>query len=558
MADNLSSVVDSAMTPPADPVSTNPRDVIMTLPAEIEKKRQVNLDKFKAQEQDSLQKTQAMRVEMQKKYDDWMAKITPTPDANLQDVPDAPNQKFQDPTQVLGSLGTILAIFGSMKTRAPMTSALNSMAAAMKGFHQGDQEAIKLNTEKWQNDFKKALANNQIEMQKYTQILEKNKWNYEMAQGELRSYSVQIQDQQMQDAINNGDFQKQDALLVGRQNGGMKGAETLAKMNATETAHADAMRAHQDAEHAKGWAIYQDPKTQQMMRANAITGEVLPFKGDTTGLQKPGAGGSGQSSISPGDMNLTGEAYLKSLPQGMGDVVKAMAEGRMPFPSAFAMRYPYWQSAIQAMAHYQPENLNVAKYNVRLAVQKDFTSGKTATNITAINTAIGHMGTLNELVKAENNNDIATVNKIVNTIKTETGDPAINNAQEAAHAVASELMRVFRGVGASDTGVENFESKLDVNKGPQVIEGALQTGAQLLASRIGAIQDQWKRGMDTKDQFPNLLSPHSAQTLESLGVKSQSKEVQPVGSGGPKEGDKGTSKSGRPMHFDGSHWIYDQ
>ena len=244
MADNFSSVVDSAMTPPA---SQTPRDLIMTLPAEIEKKQQTALDQLKAKEQASMVSQDALYTSAMKKYNDAMAGVKPVEEPNLKDLPGAPNQKFQDPTQVLGSLGTVLAIFGSMKTRAPMTSALNSMAAAMKGFHQGDQEAIKLNTEKWQNDFKTALAQNQIEMQKYTTALEKNKFNMESAQSELRVLAVQMQDKQMHDAIEQGDYTKQSAIFSARLNAGMKGAETLAKMDATKQAHADAMVAHRDA-----------------------------------------------------------------------------------------------------------------------------------------------------------------------------------------------------------------------------------------------------------------------------------------------------------------------
>ena len=268
MADNFSSVVDSAMTPPA---STSPRDMIMTLPAEVEKKQQTALDQLKQKEQASMAAQDVRYTAAMKKYNDAMSGVKAPEDPNLKDMPTAPNQKMQDPTQVLGSLGTILAIFGSMKTRAPMTSALNSMAAAMKGFLQGDQEAIKLNTEKWQNDFKTALAQNQIEMQKYMNALEKNKFDMAGAQADLRVLAVEMQDKQMHDAVDQGDYTKQSAILSGRLNAGMKGAETLAKMNATETAHADAMRAHQDSADATATYRQHIAATQELARSDINT-----------------------------------------------------------------------------------------------------------------------------------------------------------------------------------------------------------------------------------------------------------------------------------------------
>ena len=508
MADSFSSMVGS----------TSPMSTIMSLPAETEAKQQTALDALKVKEQESLTKQDALYTGAMKKYNDAMASVKPVADANLQNVPDAPNQKMQDPTQVLGSLGTILAIFGSMKTRAPMTSALNSMAAAMKGFHQGDQEAIKLNQQKWQNDFKKALAQNQIEMQRYMNALEKNKFDMNAAQADLKVLSIEMSDQQMHDAVTQGDFTKQSAIMSGRLNAGMKGAEIISKMQATAQAERDRQQRMSEAA-----AAHRDAQQVIVMGANGpelLDKSKLPTaQPGEKGLIKFGASTAQLgSSKSPGDETLHGDAYLQSLPGNIRDLVNAVDKWQMAPPTSFAMRYPPWPDVMSALAHYDPKNLNLAKYQVHLGVQNDFASGKSAINATAINTAIGHMDSLKHLALAEKNGDIATVNSIVNAAKTEFGDPNINNAAMAAHALSSELMRTFRTVGASDTGVHDFESKLDVNKGPDVILGALKTGASLLNSRINALQDQWKRGMQTNDPFPNLVSPRSVQVLQGFGI----------------------------------------
>lgn len=313
MADNFSSVVDSAMTPPA---SQTPRDLIMTLPAEIEKKQQTALDQLKAKEQASMVSQDALYTSAMKKYNDAMAGVKPVEEPNLKDLPGAPNQKFQDPTQVLGSLGTVLAIFGSMKTRAPMTSALNSMAAAMKGFHQGDQEAIKLNTEKWQNDFKTALAQNQIEMQKYTTALEKNKFNMESAQSELRVLAVQMQDKQMHDAIEQGDYTKQSAIFSARLNAGMKGAETLAKMDATKAQQAQTNEMKREALDLRRQELYAkaDKAAEKTVEQGKAGERAVDIIEEMKGILQTNSGVTGIAGMARKPM----ESVLSMLGQGEG------------------------------------------------------------------------------------------------------------------------------------------------------------------------------------------------------------------------------------------------
>ena len=244
MADFDSMVASTAA--PAAPQS--PTAMIMSLPAATEKKEQANLEDFKKKEQASLATHDELYAKAMKQYNESMSKIGPVSDAKLQDLPDAPNSQLRDPTQALGSLGTILAIFGSMKTRAPMTSALNSMAAAMKGFHQGDQERVKLETAKYQNDFKKALQQNQIEMQRYVQSLEKNKFDMEKAQAEFRVFAIEDGNQTMHDAINAGDYTKQAAILSASLNAGMKGAEFMQKEQDMRERRAQAATAHADSQ----------------------------------------------------------------------------------------------------------------------------------------------------------------------------------------------------------------------------------------------------------------------------------------------------------------------
>lgn len=214
---------------------------------------------------------------------------------------------------------------------------------------------------------------------------------------------------------------------------------------------------------------------------------------------------------------LSGQEYLDALPEDERGLIKSIADGKID-PKTLSTKGGHREDVLKKVAQYRPD-YNQAKYAVYSAVQKDFTSGKAANNVTAINTAIGHMGTLEELGAALDNGRSQDVNRITNAIANRFGDPKMNNFGIAASAVGSEMMRVFRQVGASEKEQKDWESKFSNIQSPAQIKDALKTGSKLLESRIEAVDDQWKRGMDSKDGYPQLLSPKSQSVLNKLGVK---------------------------------------
>lgn len=216
------------------------------------------------------------------------------------------------------------------------------------------------------------------------------------------------------------------------------------------------------------------------------------------------------------NMDLKGEEFLTSLDPQIATQVKAISEGRQPIPSGFAMRSPYWQNMMSMVSQYDPS------YNSsRQQVWKDFTSGLSARNITAMNTAIAHMGTMDKLADALKNNDIQAQNALTNFVRNQLGKPEIINYNLATQAVSDELMRVFRQVNASQQEAEEFRQKFSnavAARSPDQMKGALKVASELLRGRLDAVNDQWKRGMNKESDFPNIISPQSRETLRSLGV----------------------------------------
>lgn len=215
-----------------------------------------------------------------------------------------------------------------------------------------------------------------------------------------------------------------------------------------------------------------------------------------------------QGRITQAQFDTTATAVTKA----SDDVVKLIAEGRMQMPSGFALRSPYWQDAIERAAKLNP-NLDATQYGVRAATRKAFATGPEARNVTALNTVIGHLGTLDEAATALDNGDIRAANYVFNRIGYELGDPKVVNFGTAKEAVAEETMRVFRQVGASEQEAKRWGELINSSNSPKQMRANIATLGTLLDSRVNAIAAQYDRATGTN---PAAVDPANRTNLDRL------------------------------------------
>lgn len=209
------------------------------------------------------------------------------------------------------------------------------------------------------------------------------------------------------------------------------------------------------------------------------------------------------------------QAKLGNTGGGASDeVVRAIIEGRMQLPSGFALRSPYWQEVIEKVAKQDP-NFDAARYGARAAARRTFASGPEARNVTALNTVIGHLGTLDEAATALENGDIRVFNAVANRMKQELGDPRINNFETARQAVAEETMRVFRQVGASEREARDWAEKIRASGSPAQLRGTIATLGKLLESRVDAIGQQFERTVNQQGN-PARIDPGNRTLLDRM------------------------------------------
>jgi hypothetical protein len=219
----------------------------------------------------------------------------------------------------------------------------------------------------------------------------------------------------------------------------------------------------------------------------------------------------------PGDTAKTGEDYLATIPTSLAGQVKALAEGRRAFPTGAALRSPSVQELIAAATQYDP-TLDAANAATRVATRKKFTSGTTRDNITAINTALGHLGSLWKSAQELNNFGSPILNAPVNAFESGVlGDPRLKAFNENRHAVTDELEKAFRGSSGTQAGIEEWKNDFSSSSSPDQFRKSIGKGVELLQSRLEALSDAYAQGMGHSADPLTFLNPHAQKVFSALG-----------------------------------------
>lgn len=240
-------------------------------------------------------------------------------------------------------------------------------------------------------------------------------------------------------------------------------------------------------------------------------GFIRPNQEKVTPVAQPGTPNA------PGITNpdLHGADFLKTLPQGLAAQVKAYAEGRQPLPAGFALKTPYFQTLMRYITQYDP-SFDAVNFNARSKTRNDFTSGKSAQSINALNTVIGHLQTLSDSADALNNGNYPTLNSIENTFLNATGDPRIKQFDTTKKAVVDELTRVWRGSGGSEGDIKTWSDQINSANSPAQLHTVIGQLGELLQSKINSLAETYKQGMGTTGQPIQFVTPKSASTLRTL------------------------------------------
>ncbi len=222
-----------------------------------------------------------------------------------------------------------------------------------------------------------------------------------------------------------------------------------------------------------------------------------------------------------GPITATGPDALKDVDAGTAGIVKAIAEYRQAPPTMSRQGSP--GARIMALVNAYDPTYDAKEYPARSAIVKGFTSGKEAANIRSLNTAIGHLGTLQEKADALGNAGPRIWNAVRTAGLEQVGDSRVTEFKAAANAVAGELSTTFKGT-ATEGEIASWRSAISQSQSPQQLKNNIRTIVTLINSRLSALEDQYTSGMK-KPPSNSFLSDHAEDVLKRIGGA-------PGGSGG--------------------------
>ncbi len=228
----------------------------------------------------------------------------------------------------------------------------------------------------------------------------------------------------------------------------------------------------------------------------------------------------------------TGDEFLKNVDKPTADQLRAISEGRVAYPSGMALKTPYWQRMTALLSQYDPQ-FDAVNYGARAGVRKDFTSGKSAANLTSFNTLAGHLDTLEKAADGLNNNNTlpilnGPINTVMGAVSSDT-QSRLKKFETAKTAVVDELTRAFRGSGGSVHDIQTWERAISSADSPQALQAAIGQAKELIRSRIESVGEQYHRGMGlTKDPL-DILTPKAREIFDRAG-KSKTLDAQPASS----------------------------
>ncbi len=278
-----------------------------------------------------------------------------------------------------------------------------------------------------------------------------------------------------------------------------------------------ARKAQANASNASAANSYAHARVAGMESSGAGMGKApsgYRWKPDGSLEAIPGGPADTSSTIPVADPNgAHGDAFLAAVDPTTAAQVKALAEGRMAFPTGTALKSPYWQGMLQKVAQYDP-SFDAINYNSRSATRKDFSAGKSAQTVNALNTVAEHLGTLSDYTNALNNTHFPAVNAVKNWFAAQTGDPNIARFNTAKKAVADEVAKVWRATGGSEADIQQNLANLDGAQSPEQLNAAIGTLTRLIYGKVSALNDQYRSGMGTTAESRTLVSPEAQSAFE--------------------------------------------
>jgi hypothetical protein len=249
-----------------------------------------------------------------------------------------------------------------------------------------------------------------------------------------------------------------------------------------------------------------------------------PAKGTPATGALPGQPGAAPQT---GDVSqLHGDEFVQTLDPQIQSQVKAIVEGRAPYPTGMLLKTPYGQRLAQYVTQADP-TFETGNATARVQARKEFLTGgpnSPAGVITAGNTALQHLGDLSDAAeKLGNANTSIPGNNIFNAAKNSlmSGQNAIPLAQfnNTVAKYVDEATKFYRGAGGTEADIQRDIKNLSPNMSPAELRAAIAQSAELMRGKVNALQDRWHKAMGPSVPDISIVQPESQNALDRIGQR---------------------------------------
>ena len=209
---------------------------------------------------------------------------------------------------------------------------------------------------------------------------------------------------------------------------------------------------------------------------------------------------------------LTGEDLLTHLPTNLANQVRAIGEGREPSPAARSLNTPAARQLMEMVNQAYPA-FDAKQYGSMSAAEKAFTSGKKGDITRALNVAVDHLGTLQQVSDALENNDMRLFNQAGNFIALQTGNPAPTDFNAVKRIVADELTKAVLGGAGALGDRKAIDDTINAANSPAQLKSAINRYKQLMGGQLTGLETQYTASTNKKDYRDRFLTPATKAAL---------------------------------------------
>lgn len=461
----------------------------------------------------------------------------------LAPLPNAPREPQSSPVKGLENWGAVLAIFGSLLTRQPLTSALNAAARSMEAYNQGRYRDYTLDLQRFRTELTKSVAQNDQELKQYGAALDLAKTNITAGLNKARAVALANHD---------------ELGLAQLQQNGALGLAKIAALRAEAGVRLLGIKAQIEENH----------RSNAVKLAAAYISNMEPVPADiarAAGLPE-GAGAA------PGGIDGAGKVPgLPTLPKGFQASLTGVREIQArqiadykapPLTGGFGVKSRVYNAQTMAEVRRINPNYDAKRYHAQQEALDSYFGGHFAEQTRAFNTALMHAGTAAQAAAKLDNSPLQFENWLTNYVATETGNPSVTNYRAAQAVFISELAAALKGANVAESDVERIERLSGANLSPAQLRGVMRTFAELMAGRLNVMSEQYKA---STGETPDLLYPSSRVVLDRLlGASRTSAARTPAGAPSAESvvrspsvhiGQKATLANGSIVQWSGTAWV---